>query len=232
MTHPPLALADIDIARLRLVKELVLWRDGEDHSRWIFEGPDRRDPVMIKLWNPGYLRAETLPRAVGEGFYDAATAPALRRLVFHRGRCRGYVMTRAVRCRRIDPEFVEGLWERTRTTGLFACQYRRSHTFRVGDRRSLIDLEGVYPLAALGLHPAGRIRIEDPHYAQLVGRLAEGPLGPEEVRRMAAVHVAAHTRGARAGWPGGWRGRAGGLGRGLVLRIRRLRPDARHLIEC
>jgi hypothetical protein len=230
MHFPFVPLSGIDLGRLRLVKEALVWRAGKDHSRWVFHSAAGEEPLVYKLWNPSYIRSENILQAVERGLYHAGTTPALRGIVVHRGFCRGYVMARCTPCRRIDAAFVLRFWEATRASGVFAEQYRRSHVMRIGAACSAIDLEGVYPTADYPDRVRPDVNIEDPDYAALVARLAHEPLSPAVVRELALRHVAGHrSRGPTLDW---LRRKARGLELRLDRRTRRLRPDLRRLIDC
>ena len=166
-------LSEIDLGRLRLVKEVVRRYGDQDHSRWIFAGSlgGRRSRIYVKLWNPTYVRRDNLLRGLAAGFYDATTAPALQALVFSAGLCRGYVMARCRRHRGLDPEFYRLVCARTAETGHFAVQFSPFHAMRHGGRFSLIDLEGVYPVEQLGLVAAHHSAFAHAPYAQFVSGL-------------------------------------------------------------
>ncbi len=47
MGYDTIPLSDIDLSRLKLVKEACHWIDGRDHSRWLFR---------TRAWNGGSRR--------------------------------------------------------------------------------------------------------------------------------------------------------------------------------
>lgn len=171
-----LDLSEIDLGRLRLVKQVVRRYGGQDHSRWVFAGSlggRRQSRVFVKIWNPTYVRRDNLLRGLAVGFYDADTAPALQALIVSAGLCRGYVTARCRRHRGLDPDFYRLVCARTAETGHFAVQFSPFHAMRHGGRFSLIDLEGVYPIEQLGLVAAHHSAFAYAPYAQFVAGLFE-----------------------------------------------------------
>jgi hypothetical protein len=167
-------LSDIDFARLQLVKEVVRWYGDQDHSRWIFAGSldeYRESRAFVKVWNPTYVRRDNVVRGIEVGFYDARTTPALQALIFDAGVCRGYVMARCRRHRRLDPGFYDLICTRTAETGHFAVQFSAAHSMRYDNRFSLIDLEGIYPVEQLALVAAHHSAFAHAPYAEFVAGL-------------------------------------------------------------
>lgn len=171
MHLPVVELRDIPLPRLVLVKETFAWIDGRDHSRWLFRTPhaSNGDGLFYKIWNPSYLRRDHILRGVESGFYDETTTPALQALIFSRGVCRGYVMLNCTPSRKKDPDFDRRIIQKTLQTGLFAVQYSRFHTMRIGGGLSLIDLEGIHPLDELpDLYSAYHCFFDDREYERVV----------------------------------------------------------------
>ena len=196
-------LSDIDLDRFVTVKSLVSIRGEADHSRWVFRSPRGADrPVYLELWNPTYLRSNTLVGALEAEFYGPALTPGLRSVVFARGKCRGYVMEAGVRAGAVDPDpdFVRRLWSMTVERRWFANQYRPSHLRRVAAGVTLIDLEGVWRLdvepVALHLHS-----FDDPDYERLVKAARSAPVSHSTAIDMADAHVAGAGRRRAAAAP-------------------------------
>ena len=146
-------LADIDISRLKLIKETYLWLDGQDHSRWVFQARGttglKEKGLVYKIWNPTYIRRDHFLQGIACGFYDETTVPALLAVIFERGVCRGYVMRKCHPVRRTDPVLHARILEKTAGTGYFCVQYSRYHTLLDGDKFTLVDLEAIHPVAEL-----------------------------------------------------------------------------------
>jgi hypothetical protein len=144
-------LDEINFLEVRLVKERIKWYGEQDHSRWIFADRtswlwDRPRPRVYKIWNPTYVRRDNLLAGLEAGFYNEEIVPALLGPIFHDGICRGYVMEACQRHARMVDWFYETIKRRTRETGYFYYDFSRYQIMRYGNRLSLVDLEGVYPL--------------------------------------------------------------------------------------
>jgi len=162
-------LADIDLSRLTLVKESCHRFGDQDHSRWLFRTRRGGEELYYKVWNPTYIRRDHLIRGIESGFYDETTTPALHAVILAGSTCRGYVMNRCRPDRRRDPALHALVLRKTEETGLFAVQYSRSHTMRYGDKRSLVDLEGIHPLHELPRLPSYyRCFFDEPEYERFV----------------------------------------------------------------
>lgn len=222
-------LSSIDVDRLVLMVERIVWRGGVDHSRWVFRSP-RGDPLpmVYKIWNPGYVRAENVLTGIAHGLYTDTTVPGLRGIIMERGQCRGYVTGMGTRLRRASPGLAHALWHATRTSGHFTYQYRVSHTRMVDGRATLIDLEGVYPVRGYRETFAENVHFEDADYADLVGRLQTGDLSAEDIDQMVNCHLkrSCHRIKVR-----GWISRkASGALRRLRLATRQTFSDRRSAI--
>ncbi|MBZ8134547.1 hypothetical protein CLD20_14800 [Afifella sp. IM 167] len=165
-------LGFLDLPELDLVKQVVRRYGGQDHSRWVFRGRLNGEDVYIKVWNRSYVRRDNLRDGLRCGFYDQATAPALRALVTSNGLCRGYVTARCEPRRTLPQEFWELICARTAATGHFAVQFSPGHAMHFRGRRSLIDLEGIYPLARLDLVAGHHSAFAYRPYARYVTELA------------------------------------------------------------
>lgn len=148
-TYDILQLTDINLSKLKLVKETYLWLGDQDHSRWVFQ--TRAGDLFFKIWNPTYVRRDHLLGGVESGFYDETTIPALYALIFSKGICRGYVTRRCFANRHKDSIFHRCILNKTMQTGFFCVQYSRFHAMRYGKKLSLIDLEAIHPLNELPL---------------------------------------------------------------------------------
>ncbi|MBY6005696.1 hypothetical protein KUV62_17375 [Salipiger bermudensis] len=193
---PELPLRGLDLAGLSPVRQVLRRYGAQDHSRWIFRGllAPFDEPVFVKIWNPGYVRARTLPVALAAGFYDAANVPALRGLVMSEGVCRGYVMAACSHRIRMGPRFYDLICRRTQQTGFFAVQFSPSHTLRIRGLLSMIDLEGVYPVDRLDLVATHHSAFAHAPYAAFVAACAQAPLPPLEPRRSLAKRARAFVR--------------------------------------
>jgi hypothetical protein len=128
--------------------------------------------LYYKIWNPSYVRRDNILAAIESGFYDERTVPALQSLIFHAGVCRGYVMGEGeLRPDACTDEFRAVVYARTEGTGYFFIQFGPSHTMIYQDRRSLLDIEGVYPIAALPHLADYRCHMDDSAYARFVAGL-------------------------------------------------------------
>jgi hypothetical protein len=180
MTYPALELSEIDLPRLKLVKEVVQWFGDQDHSRWVFQAPKNyqlagEGGLFLKIWNPSYIRRDNLLTAIEAGFYDQELTPALQAVIFHEGICRGYSMRRCRPSRGLDPEFYRKVQEKTAATKLFHYQFSRYHAMRFQDGHSLVDLEGVYPVDELpGLTSSYHCKFDDADYERFVTELCPG----------------------------------------------------------
>lgn len=67
-SYETIELRDIDLPRLKLVKETYQWFAGQDHSRWTFRS--RQSGDYFKIWNPTYIRRDHFLRGLESGFYD------------------------------------------------------------------------------------------------------------------------------------------------------------------
>lgn len=170
MNHRAIQLTDIPLRDLVPVKVTVCWIRGRDHSRWVLRTRHNgdKDGRYFKIWNPTYVRRDSILSAIACGFYDDRTTPALDGLVFHHGICRGYVMTSGVANRRRSPEFFDLVTARTRQTRHFHVQFSASHTITCKRRISLVDLEAVWPMAD---YPKYRGEFDDIEYERFVAEL-------------------------------------------------------------
>jgi hypothetical protein len=140
--------------------------------------------LYYKIWNPTYVSRDNIVAAVEAGFYDERTVPALQALVFHKGLCRGYVMSEGdLRPEACDDEFRALVYARTVETGYFAIQFGRNHTMVYGGRPGLLDIEGVYPLEALPRLPDYHSHMDDTAYARVVASLYRQSLEKSGVSR-------------------------------------------------
>ena len=176
-------LTEIPLDKLVAVKVTLTRFGTQDHRRWVFRSTEAcAEMYFYKIWNPTYVRRDNILTAIASGFIDDDTVPALDGLIFHDGVCRGYVM-RA--CEResglLDEAFRELIYARTRSTQQFLVQLSDHHVMRHRRRRSLLDLEGVYPMAALPHLPDLNSHFEDPLYARFVLDLYRG-IYPESDR--------------------------------------------------
>lgn len=164
------SLSEIPLETLVPVKVTLSRCGSQDHDRWVFRsrGSDT-EAYFYKIWNSTYVRRDNLLDAIACGFVDDETAPALDGLIFHRDICRGYIM-KACRSERglLDDRFRELIYGRTRSTEHFLVQLSDHHVMRSGPLRSLIDLEGIYPMDALPHLQAFNCRFEDTAYARMV----------------------------------------------------------------
>ena len=147
--YDTIPLTDIDLSKLKLIKETYLWLDGQDHSRWVFQ--TREGDLFFKIWNPTYIRRDHLLQGINCGFYDHTIIPALQAIVVSKSICRGYVTQRCSPSRSKDSAFDNCILNKTTQTGFFCVQYSRFHAMRYGDKLSLIDLEAIHPLHELPL---------------------------------------------------------------------------------
>lgn len=160
-------LRDLDLSRLRLVKETYQWIQDQDHSRWIFQA--RKTGDYLKIWNPTYVRRDHILRGLESGFYDETTVPALQAVITAGGICRGYIMHKCKPLRERDPDFHNWILEKTARTRLCFVQYSRYHAMRHGTRFSLIDLEAIHPLVELPtLTSKYHCFFDDPEYERFV----------------------------------------------------------------
>jgi hypothetical protein len=151
-----LQLTDFDLTQCEIVKETILWIDGQDHSRWVLKTRvdsrrSRRSGVYLKIWNPTYVRRDNILAGIDVGFYDQVTTPALIGPIFHKGVCSGYVANECARYwgRRWEARFYRVIQDKTARTGYFSYQFSRYHVMRFNNQPSLIDLEGIYPIGEL-----------------------------------------------------------------------------------
>jgi hypothetical protein len=166
-----IALAEISLRSLTPCKVTPKWYGTQDHSRWVLRRSEdgQSGPVYYKIWNPSYVRRDNILAAIESGFYDERTVPALQALVFHQGICRGYVMGEGeLHQDACTDEFRALVYARTEETGYFSIQFGHSHTMIYQGQRSLLDIEGVYPLAALPHLADHRCHMDDAAYARFV----------------------------------------------------------------
>jgi hypothetical protein len=188
---PPIALNALDLGRMSLIRQLVEHRGGEDHSRWVLGGPspDGTEPWVYKVWNPSYVRRDTLGPALALGLYGRDVVPAFRGMIIHGGVCRGYAMARWGPPGRPSSAFVHALWEGTRASRMFAFQYRRAHTRRQGDTITLIDLEAAFPVERLAALRRMGCEPEDRDYADWAATVAQADPGPDATGAAAEAHL-------------------------------------------
>lgn len=189
-------LTAIDLRRLDPVRQVLRRYADQDHSRWVFRGrvPGIDDMVFVKIWNPGYVRRDTLPSAVEAGLYASDTTPALRGLLTSNGLCRGYVMAACRRRLWMSRSFFRRVCARTVESGYFSVQFSPAHTLRLNGRLSMIDLEGAYPLSKLALVSAHFSAFAYRPYAAFVARHLRTDMPPVETRPTPAARLARHTR--------------------------------------
>ena len=169
-------LSDIDISRLKLVKESLTSVNGLDHARWIFrrcntDDDNKQGVQYVKIWNPRHVRRDNLLRALDIGFYDASTASALSGIIFHKGICRGYITGECMLTHQLSIDFIRKIEEKTRDTLHFAIQFQSNHAGLYNGAYSLFDLEGVHPLFELTSMPTLRSIFDDPAYFEFVASL-------------------------------------------------------------
>lgn len=171
-------LVDIAVRDLIPVKVTIVSIANQDHSRWVFRAArgGGMDGMFFKIWNPTYVRRDNVLEAMRAGFYDERTTHALDALVFHEGVCRGYVMRSGVPCQKLDAEFFELVKRRTEETGYFNVQFSAGHTMRCDEKISLLDLEGVYPIAEYGRLEHHRAVFDNVDYERHVAMLYQRAL--------------------------------------------------------
>lgn len=170
-----LQLTDFNLAKLAVVKETVLWLDGQDHSRWVLktqmksEGRSREE-LYLKIWNPTYIRRDNILAGIDVGFYDRQTTPALTGLIFHQGICRGYATNKCTRYwrRPWEERFYNLIQEKSAKTGYFSYQFSPYHVLRYRNQPSLVDLEGIYRLSELPALPIFHGHFDDVKYERYV----------------------------------------------------------------
>lgn len=166
-SYATIELHDLNLAKLKLIKETYQWFDNQDHSRWIFQSRESGD--YFKIWNPTYIRRDHILRGLEAGFYDESTVPAFRGVIIAEGVCRGYVMHKCKPVRERDLDFHALILEKTAQTGFFSVQYSRYHAMRYGTCFSLIDLEAVHHLSELRtLTSRYHCFFDDPEYERFV----------------------------------------------------------------
>lgn len=177
-------LTEITLEALVPVKVTLSHFGSQDHNRWVFRSSGRHaQPYFYKIWNSNYVRRDNLPGAIACGFVDDDTVPALDGLIFHDGICRGYIM-KACQSERglLDDTFRELIYARTKSTEHFFVQLSDHHIMRLGHLRSLVDLEGIYPIDALPHLPGLNCRFEDSRYARMVlDRYCSTDRGTDEI---------------------------------------------------
>jgi len=148
-----LQLSDIDISKLKLVKEVVQWIGDQDHTRWVFRTPRNYriagvQDLYLKIWNPTYIRRDNILAGIQSGFYDEQTTPAFFGLIFQNGICRGYAMRRCTQNLKqvLNEAYYQHIKDKTIKTGYFCYQFSKYHVMRYEGKDSLIDLEGIYPI--------------------------------------------------------------------------------------
>lgn len=168
-------LSQIDFRALDVQKVVRARYGKQDHSRWIFstrsEASANGSRLFYKVWNRNHIRRDNLLAALESGFYDSSTVPALRALIFSGGLCRGYVMEECFKSRKKDKSFFDLVAQRTAETRYFAVQFGQAHTMEWQGQPSMIDLEGVYPVADLHLVRAHFSAFASADYAMLVESL-------------------------------------------------------------
>jgi hypothetical protein len=166
-------LVDLAVRDFVPVKVTIRSIANEDHSRWVFRSARSSDSngLFFKIWNPTYVRRDNILGALGAGFYDERTTPALDALVFHEGVCRGYVMRSGTPCRKLDADFFELIKHRSEETGYFNVQFSAGHTMLCDGKISLLDLEGVYPIAEYGRMEHHRAVFDNADYERHVAML-------------------------------------------------------------
>lgn len=174
MNYRTTALADLPLRALTPHKVTLAHYGAQDHCRWVFRGHSAgsADPLFYKVWNPSYVRRDNILAAIASGFYDERTVPALHSVIFHNGICRGYIMHQGVaRQKTVNSEFRDLVFLRTGQTGLFTYQFSPCHVMIYQNRWSLIDLEGVYPIAASPDLARYHCEFENAAYKMFVTRL-------------------------------------------------------------
>jgi hypothetical protein len=171
-TAAEIDLSAINLRQLLPVRQVLRHYGTQDHSRWIFRGtlPGMDESVYVKVWNPSYVRQNTLPAALEASFLAPDTTPALRGIVTSDGLCRGYVMAECRRRVKMSWRFFQLICRRTLESGFFAVQFSPAHTLRLKGRFSMIDLEGVYPLEKLNLVQEHYSAFAYRPYAEFVAR--------------------------------------------------------------
>lgn len=229
MTVPYLDLSEIDLTQLKLLVERNVWREGRDHSRWVFRGTQSGAPLVYKIWNPGYIRRDNVLTGISSGLYNPDTVPALKAVIMSGDMCRGYVMAEGQRNRSPAPQLARALWEATWRSSYFLAQYRVSHTIIADGQPSLIDLEAVHAVHGEPDWPVGKVNIEDPDYADLIAAMQVGEVTIEEVRARAESHI---TRDRKTSSSAPWISRkARGARKRFVQSSKRWLGDNRQLIE-
>ena len=173
MDYEIVQLSDIDMSRLKLVKESTSCINGRDHSRWVFRDKfSAADSSLhsryLKIWNQNHVRRDNVLEAIKAGFYDESTASALAALIFHKGVCRGYITDACKLTYRRDNEFYEILKKKTTACDYFAIQFSRYHAGIYNGKYSLIDLEGVHPIQDLPEMPTLHSFFDDNDYGRFV----------------------------------------------------------------
>lgn len=170
-----LQLTDFDIRSLEVVKETILWLDGQDHCRWVLKTPAKSigstsGSMYLKVWNTTYIRRDNILTGLDVGFYDEQTTPALTGLIFHKGVCRGYATSHCTRYwrRPWEHRFYSLIQGKSLKTGYFTYQFSPYHVMRYKNQPSLIDLEGIYRLDALPELAKYHSRFDDRKYEQFV----------------------------------------------------------------
>lgn len=165
------------IRRIHLVRERLNFYGDQDHQRWTFRrrGLNGRT-LFYKIWNPTYVRSNTMIEAIEAGFYSDDLTPALRAVLMDESGMRGYV---AAACKprpnrdAIDQPFYERIKRRTESTGYFNYDLRPHHIMLHRGRCSLIDLEGVYRLDQLDVLEHFHSHFGDPGYERFVAELRD-----------------------------------------------------------
>ena len=168
-------LSQINFRTLDVQKVVRAQYGTQDHSRWVFS--TRRgasatgNRLFYKVWNRNHVRRDNLLGALQSGFYDTSTVPALRALIVSDGLCRGYVMDECVKPTKRNNDFFDLVARRTVETQYFAVQFGQAHTLEWHGQSSMIDLEGVYPVADLHLVHRHVSAFASADYAALVESL-------------------------------------------------------------
>jgi hypothetical protein len=194
-------LKDIEIGRMKLIKETCTWHGNQDHSRWVFKDSKKSsinsDKHYFKIWNPTYIRRDNLLKALEAGFLDEQTTPALSGLIVHKGLCRGYVMKE---CKpdlklSLNESYYKLIKEKSKYTGFFHIQFSPCHVMKYEGRFSLIDLEGIFPLSELDKMPEYFCYFDYKDYEDFItGLYNESAMDSEKNHRYLYVHGKKHFR--------------------------------------
>ena len=128
---------------MQMVKSREKWYGEDDHSRWVF----KENNLYYKIWNETYIRKNGVKKGIDCGFYDESTVPSLVALIYSEDVCRGYVTKKCEVCEEDTTSFKEVIKNKTKETGFFIYDITDKHIMKIGDKFSLIDLEGVCSLS-------------------------------------------------------------------------------------